>query len=209
MQTDKFRTIDVRPLPPAQRHSAVSKAFDEIEPGDTLLVVNDHEPVHLVQFMRHERRDFDAASYRAFERGPAEWVGSFKKNASASARVDPVVFTSFERETAFQEGSFSPVPIYSSERYKVIMTYFRAGQFIPVHSPGTDLVLVVHSGKGELVAGSQRFELNAGDVAVVPRGERRGIRATTSMEVLHLASPPPTGSDHEEVARKLAEGRFE
>jgi uncharacterized protein (DUF2249 family) len=203
----RVRTIDVRPLPPPQRHALIFKTFDEMEPGEMLLVVNDHEPLHLLQFMKHERRDFDASSYSASERSPGEWVGSFKKVASSHGHQ--IVFTSFDKERVPDQGSFSPVPIYSSERYRVILTYFRAGQFIPVHSPTTDLVLLVHSGKGEMVAGSQRFELNVGDVAVIPGGERRGIRATSDMEILHLASPPPTDSDHEEVVRKLSEGSFE
>lgn len=205
----KVRTIDVRTLPPPQRHSLIFKAFDEMEPGETLLVVNDHEPLHLLQFMKHERRDFDPASYSAFERKPREWVGSFKKTRLAPSHTPRIVFTSFEKERVLGEDSFSPVPIYSNERYRVILTYFRAGQFIPVHSPTTDLVLLVHSGRGELVAGSQRFELKVGDVAVIPGGERRGIRATTEMEILHLASPPPTDADHEEVVKKLSDGRFE
>ncbi len=203
------RTIDVRPLPPPQRHALVFKAFDEMKPGETLLVVNDHEPVHLLQFMKHERRDFDASSYTSFERKPREWVGSFRKAELAPTRAPGVVFTSFEKERLLDEGAFSPVLIYSSERYKVILTYFKAGQFIPVHSPSTDLVLLVHSGRGEMVAGSRTFELKVGDVAVVPGGEKRGIRATTDMEILHLASPPPSDADHEEVVRKLSEGKFE
>jgi uncharacterized protein (DUF2249 family) len=205
----KVRTIDVRPLPPPERHSLIFKAFDEMEPGETLLVVNDHEPLHLLQFMKHERRDFDPASYSAFERKPGEWVGSFKKTEVASSHRSGIVFTSFDKERVQDEKSFSPVPIYSNERYRVILTYFRAGQFIPVHSPTTDLVLLVHAGKGEMVAGSQRFELKVGDIAVIPGGEKRGIRATTDMEILHLASPPPTDADHEEVVKKLSEGRFE
>ncbi len=211
MPTDdaKVRTIDVRSLPPPQRHSLIFKTFDEMEPGETLLVVNDHEPVHLVQFMMHERRDFDSASYSAFERSPREWVGSFRKKEVAHSRGSEVVFTSFDKERVMGEDSFSPVPVYSNERYRVILTYFRAGQFIPVHSPTTDLVLLVHSGRGEMVAGSRKFEIKVGDIAVIPGGEKRGIKANTDMEILHLASPPPTDEDHEEVVKKLSEGTFE
>lgn len=205
----KTRTIDVRPMPPAQRHALILKAFEEMKPGETLLVVNDHEPVHLLQVMKHERRDFDPSSYTAFERKPREWVGSFKKTELGPSRCSGVLVTSFEKERVLDEESFSPIPIYSSERYRVILSYFKAGQFIPVHTPTTDLVLLVHSGRGELVAGSQRFQLEVGDIAVVPGGEKRGIRAATDMEILHLASPPPTDADHEEVVKKLEARKFE
>ena len=62
-------------MPPPQRHTLYFKASDEMKPDETLLVVNNHEPVLLLQFMKHERRDFDASSYTSFESKPREWVG--------------------------------------------------------------------------------------------------------------------------------------
>lgn len=53
------RMVDVRSMLPPARHGHIFKIFDELSPGETLLVVNDHEPVHLVQFMKHERRHFE------------------------------------------------------------------------------------------------------------------------------------------------------
>ena len=65
---EEDRIIDVRPLSPPARHSYVMKIFEEISPGQSVLVVNDHEPVHLVQFMKHERKDFDFASYKSYQK---------------------------------------------------------------------------------------------------------------------------------------------
>jgi len=204
------RIVDVRSMPPPSRHSHILKIFDEMTPGENLLVVNDHEPTHLLQFMKHERRDFDAASYSAYQKGPSEWVGVFKKKeADQVSENDGVVITSFEQERAFDDVAFSPVPIYSNNSYRVILTYFKAGQFIPVHKPNIDLVFLVQSGVGEIVAGSKRQEIKPGDIVIIPRGRRRGIKARTDMEALHLVSPPPNGSDHEEVSEKLRSGRFE
>lgn len=205
--------VDVRGLPPPARHSHIFKIFDQIKPGGTLLVVNDHEPVHLVQFMKHERRDFDFSSYNAYQRGPGEWVGVFKKKKEDAAGMTPsqtaVVFTSFDKEKTVDESAFSPVPIYTSKDYKVILAYFKEGQFIPVHSPGVDLILLVHSGRGEMIAGDQKINVMPGDLVIVPRGNKRGIRALTDMQVLHLVSPPPTDKDHEEVAKKLSASSFD
>ena len=200
--------VDVRSMPPPARHSHIFKIFDGLKPGETLLVVNDHEPVHLVQFMKHERRDFDYEAYAAFQRGPAEWVGVFRKKALTPENKSGVVFTSFEKEKVFDQSAFSPVPVYTSKDYKVILAYFKAGQFIPVHTPGIDLVLLVHSGRGEVVAGDQRFDVKPGDVVIIPRQTKRGVRAVTDMEILHLVSPPPGDHDHEEVARKISSGSF-
>jgi quercetin dioxygenase-like cupin family protein len=69
-------------------------------------------------------------------------------------------------------------------------------------------VLLVHSGKGEVVAGENKFNVGPGDLLVVPKRERRGIKAISDMEVLHLVSPPPNDADHEEVVQKLKQGSF-
>lgn len=205
----KERVVDVRSLSPPTRHSYIMKIFEELSPGQALLVVNDHEPVHLVQFMKHERKDFDFTSYKAYQRGPAEWVGVFKKKVQEVGHEHSnIVFTSFERERVQDDSAFSPIPVFTSKDYKVILAYFKAGQFIPVHTPSIDLVLLVHSGKGEVVAGERKFDVKPGDLVVVPRGEKRGVRALTDMEVLHLVSPPPNDVDHEEVAQKLLRGVF-
>lgn len=181
-----------------------------MKPGQSLFVVNDHEPVHLLHLLMQERRDFDADSYLACQKGPTEWVGVFKKKAaSESGQNNGVIITSFRKERKYSNKAFSPVPIYMANNYRVILTYFRAGQFIPVHSPNIDLVFLVQSGTGEIVAGSKRQQIRSGDIIIVPRGQKRGIRANTDMEALHLVSPPPNGSDHEAVVKKLSSGRFE
>lgn len=55
-----------------------------------------------------------------------------------------------------------------------------------MHAPEADLVLTVAEGVGEPFAGSDLHPLHAGDVAVIPAGERRGIRAHTARLVLAL-----------------------
>ncbi len=132
-----------------------------------------------------------------------------QRNSTENSEDNGVVITSFEKKRAYDEKVFSPVSIYSTGTYRVILTYFKAGQFIPVHSPNIDLVFVVQSGKGEVVAGTRRERIKAGDVVIVPRGVKRGIKAETEMEALHIVSPPPKDTDHEEVARKLQSLRFE
>ncbi len=207
-RSGEHTTIDVRALPPPSRHSKILEVFDKMSPGEKLLVINDHEPVHLVQFMKHERRDFDASSYTAYQLGPREWIGEFHKNKAGDAMRADHIFTSFESERTYNEDSFSPVPIYSDPGYRVILTYIKAGQFIPVHSPGSDLVFLIHKGKGTAIAGEKEYQVGPGDILIVNRGVKRGIKAETDMEALHLVSPPPADKDHEEVSSKIAQGKF-
>lgn len=208
-QNGEYTSIDVRQMPPQTRHGKIFETFDKLNPGEKLLVINDHEPVHLVQFMKHERRDFDATTYKAYQRGPHEWIGEFQKGKASGTGAGDHIKTSFDEEKNYGKDSFSPVPVYLDPGYRVVLTYIKAGQFIPVHSPGSDLVFLIHKGRGTAVAGDSRYQVGPGDILIVKRGVKRGIKAETDMEALHLVTPPPGDGDHEEVGSKIAEGRFE
>lgn len=97
----------------------------------------------------------------------------------------------------FDPGRFGIVTLLEDEHLHVLLVALEAGQEIPVHAPEADLVLTVAEGVGELLAGSELHPLHAGDVAVIPAGERRGIRAhTTRLVLVNVVSPPPTPADH-------------
>ncbi len=205
--------VDVRNMPPAARHNHIERIFDRLEPGGEMLVVNDHEPVHLVQFMKHERKDFDSSAYSAYKKNESEWVAVFRKKSASDSEAKgnerDVVFTNIEKERTYDEHSFSPVPVFSAEGYRVIMAYFRAGQFIPVHTPANDVVIFVYKGEGEVVASSSRFSVRQGDMVVVRGGSKRGIKAATDMQILHIVVPPPGASDHDRISEMIEKGLFE
>lgn len=46
--------FDVRPYPPAQRHDMVFNAFDELNPGEAFVFINDHDPKPLYYQMEAE-----------------------------------------------------------------------------------------------------------------------------------------------------------
>ena len=51
-QTTDTQTIDVREIPPRERHPLLFRTFDEFAPGTSFLLVNDHDPKPLYyQFM--------------------------------------------------------------------------------------------------------------------------------------------------------------
>jgi len=110
---------------------------------------------------------------------------------------------------SFDEKKFNPKNIYQTEQIKVILAYFRKGQFIPVHVPGIDVVLYIVEGEAEVVAGDERINAKKNDLIIVPKGIKRGVKALTELIVLHVVQPPPTEKDHHEVHEKLALGKFE
>ncbi len=110
---------------------------------------------------------------------------------------------------SFDEKKFVPKAVYQSAGIKVILAYFKKGQFIPVHTPGVELVLCVLEGEAEVVAGDERVIAGKDDLIVIPRGVKRGVKALTELTVLHVVQPPPTEEDHKGVHARIAQGRFE
>jgi len=63
--------LDVRPLPPAQRHQLIFSTIEELEVGTALTLVNDHDPLPLryqLDATRGERFSWDY-----LESGPKTW----------------------------------------------------------------------------------------------------------------------------------------
>lgn len=71
--------LDVREIPPAERHPKIHAAFDELDSGEVLTLVNDHEPKPLFYEMQAEKESFDADNYAVKRRTPTEFVAKFPK----------------------------------------------------------------------------------------------------------------------------------
>lgn len=70
-------TLDVRETPPWERHPKIFEAWQNLEVGDTLELINDHDPRPLhYQFMMERVDEFE---WEAEEKGPREWVAHIKK----------------------------------------------------------------------------------------------------------------------------------
>jgi quercetin dioxygenase-like cupin family protein len=110
---------------------------------------------------------------------------------------------------SYDEKKFNPKPVYQTGQLRVILAYFKKGQFIPVHSPGVDVVLCILEGEAEVVAGEERIKTKVNDLIIVPKGVKRGVQALTDLTVLHVVQPPPSEEDHKEVHQRLSQGRFE
>lgn len=120
-----------------------------------------------------------------------------------------MVATHVDDERAFDEDRFRAEVLRESERQKVVLGYFRAGQFVPVHAPESDVAITVLSGEGVVRDGDADREVEPGSVVVVPAGEARGVRAVTDLEATLVTAPPPGEAAHEPVRRGIARGEFE
>ncbi|WP_296706065.1 DUF2249 domain-containing protein [Rhodoblastus sp.] len=74
--------VDVRALPPAQRHAKIFQLVDELESGRSFTLVNDHDPKPLYYQLEAEYpRQF---SWTYLERGPDVWQVEIGKLAEAA-----------------------------------------------------------------------------------------------------------------------------
>jgi len=49
---NKIQSLDLRPMPPFERHEKIFQTWDSLGPGDTLKITNDHDPNHCVISLR-------------------------------------------------------------------------------------------------------------------------------------------------------------
>ena len=123
--------------------------------------------------------------------------------------MQEIIKVNMKELESFDERKFNPKALYQTDNIKVIAAYFKSGQFIPVHTPGVDVVICVLEGEAEIVAGEEKFVAKKNDLIVVPKGIRRGVKALTELSLLHVVQPAPSEKDHVEVHQKIATGRFE
>jgi uncharacterized protein (DUF2249 family) len=71
--------LDVRDVPPAERHPTIMETFESMDSGETLTLVNDHEPSPLFYEMKAEVEEFDAENYSVRREGVEEFVAEFPK----------------------------------------------------------------------------------------------------------------------------------
>lgn len=63
--------LDIRPVPPPQKHPTIFRTFDQLKPGEAFELVNDHDPRPLMYHFQAERPGRFTWEY--LESGPAIW----------------------------------------------------------------------------------------------------------------------------------------
>ncbi|WP_277555820.1 cupin domain-containing protein [Halobaculum limi] len=117
----------------------------------------------------------------------------------------------FDAERAYDDKRFSAQETFRTERTKVVCAYFEPGQFIPVHAPGSDVVVNVRRGTGVVREDKTTHKVSPGDTVAVEAGTDRGIRADEDgrLEALLVTTPPPTDEEHGPVREGLRRGVFD
>ncbi len=71
--------VDVRIIPPRERHPLIFQTFDGLTAGEAFILVNDHEPKPLYYQFLHERAG--QFEWETVEAGPDVWRVSIRKLA--------------------------------------------------------------------------------------------------------------------------------
>lgn len=72
--------LDIRPIPPRDRHPLVFQTFDNLSAGESFILVNDHAPTPLYYQFLHERTD--QFEWQYLEEGPEVWRVQITRKAS-------------------------------------------------------------------------------------------------------------------------------
>lgn len=82
MEKTSVQTLDLRPLPPFERHTKIFDTWSSLNAGQALEIINDHDPKPLhYQFQAEYPNSFEWA-YK--QQGPKDWVVQIKKVVSGS-----------------------------------------------------------------------------------------------------------------------------
>jgi uncharacterized protein (DUF2249 family) len=63
--------LDVRVIPPREKHPTIFQTFDALQPGESFVLVNDHDPFPLRYQFEAERTGSFGWDY--LEQGPQVW----------------------------------------------------------------------------------------------------------------------------------------
>ncbi|MDE2572818.1 MAG: DUF2249 domain-containing protein [bacterium] len=77
--------LDVRPLRPGQKHTTIFERFESLQIGETLRIINDHDPRPLRFELSHDYPNTFAWEYA--QKGPEIWMVDIMKTTALGERI--------------------------------------------------------------------------------------------------------------------------
>ena len=169
--------IDVRTLRKPDKHPAIFHAYAGVPVGESLVLVNDHDP-------RHLRDEFEIEypggySWEYIAREPRDWRIRITKLASTPLPRVLADTAALDAPDAAGAGAGVAWKLQMRERdLDSNVITLAPGAAIGAHR-GPDLDVLVHvlSGSGQLVTELSTIELRAGSLAWLPRRSLREFTA--------------------------------
>lgn len=73
----KIQTLDLRPMAPFERHEKIFEEWEALQLGETLMIINDHNPKPLhYQFEAEHKGKYE---WEYEQEGPRDWIVKIKR----------------------------------------------------------------------------------------------------------------------------------
>jgi uncharacterized protein (DUF2249 family)/quercetin dioxygenase-like cupin family protein len=185
------REIDVRDVAPPQRHPRVFDAYDQLAVGESLTVINDHEP-------RGLRNEFD----REFA-GSFGWEQLTPIDQEYRVRITKLASTALPRVVADTTALLTAEPAPGGSIWQLEpgardldsnIIALPAGDEIGLHAgPNLDVLILVLQGSGQLQTELNVIELQQGALVWLPRNaQRRFIAGPEGIQYFTVHHRKPT-----------------
>jgi uncharacterized protein (DUF2249 family)/quercetin dioxygenase-like cupin family protein len=180
MSTEDARTtepeLDVRNLRKPDRHPRIFAAYDALEVGGVLILVNDHDPRHLREEFETEHPGSYGWEYLSQE--PSEWRIRISKLASSpQPRIlcdTGALASSGEPDAA---GAVWKLEMHNRDLDSNVIALPPGGTIEDHAGPEIDVLIHVLAGSGTLASERAGLELTPGALLWLPRRARRGFTA--------------------------------
>jgi uncharacterized protein (DUF2249 family) len=169
------RDLDVRGLPKPEKHPAIFNAYADLAVGEALVLVNDHDPLHLHDEFEVEYPGGYGWEYVAKDRG-AYRIRISKLAATALPRV-------LANTTALGDTTADAARVTWKLRMRERdldsnVIALDPGEVIDAHAgPDVDVLIHVLAGSGELTTELDTLMLRGGTLIWLPRRSRRSFAA--------------------------------
>jgi uncharacterized protein (DUF2249 family) len=162
--------LDVRVLPPPRKHSTIRERLEGLHTGQTLRIINDHDPRPL----RYELEDSypGAFAWTYVECGPLLWRVDIAKKSEIAPRPQVDI-------------------VADSHALQVGELRLQAGESRTFDSFLAAAALVFHQGKGTINIAGCLHAIAAGTVELVCPGEPCTISATQNLHAFLILSKKP------------------
>jgi uncharacterized protein (DUF2249 family) len=167
--------LDVRPLRKPDKHPTIFGAYDGLGVGESFVLLNNHDPVHL-----HDEFEIEYAGgfgWKYLQRGPQEWRIQITKLASSPL---PRVLCNTLTVTAIDPGEPGAAWKLQMRHRDLDSNIIRlpAQGTIEAHTgPELDVLIHILAGSGELTTELDTIALEAGALLWLPRRSRRQFNA--------------------------------
>jgi uncharacterized protein (DUF2249 family) len=167
--------LDVRPLRKPDKHPAVFQAYAAVPVGESLVLVNDHDPRHLRDEFEIEHPGSYTWDYLAKDRG--DWRIRITKLASTPLPRALADTTALASTAADATGVAWKLRMRERDLDSNIIA-LAPGATIDAHAgPDVDVLIHVLAGDGQLATELDAIALRAGSLIWLPRRSRRQFTA--------------------------------